>query len=37
MGVKAIAKALKGLGVEISHSTVANRLREFRGSQRKAS
>jgi hypothetical protein len=37
MGVKAIAKALKEQGVQISHATVANRLREFRGPQRRAS
>jgi DNA-binding NarL/FixJ family response regulator len=37
MGVKAIAKALKSQGVQISHATVANRLREFRGPQRRAS
>jgi hypothetical protein len=31
MGVKAIAKALQGRGVEISHATVANRLMELKG------
>jgi hypothetical protein len=31
MGVKTIAKALRGQGVEISHATVANRLRELQG------
>jgi hypothetical protein len=31
MGVKAISKALRGQGVEISHATVASRLRELKG------
>jgi hypothetical protein len=34
MGVKAIAKVLRGQGVEISHATVANRLRELKGQVR---
>jgi hypothetical protein len=31
IGVKSIAKALRGQGVEISHTTVAARLRELKG------
>jgi hypothetical protein len=37
MGCKSIAKALQDQGVKISHATVASRLREFRGTQRRAS
>jgi hypothetical protein len=31
MGLKSIAKALRGQGVQISHTTVATRLRELKG------
>jgi DNA-binding NarL/FixJ family response regulator len=34
MGVKTIARVLKGQGAEISHATVANRLREIKGQLR---
>lgn len=34
MGLKSIAKALRGQGVQISHTTVATRLRELQGQLR---